>query len=128
MGSFLSTPKIKLPKKSHKKSSKYEEEYFVPGVYMTDSYRPENKSAPQPKGLSASATKTGPPTVPPTANVSSYSDMPEETYLNNTHPVGTNTGDAMPLSPMVEHEAGSPVNILIVILIIISIVFMSMRK
>ena len=104
----------------------YEEEYedegytMVPGTYMTDKYmelHPGYFGAAQ--GQSASLTKTGKPTKPPTAGVSLFQN-----------PFGGNADAAMMLSPMVEYEksAGIPMNFAVVILAILFISFVMMRK
>ena len=104
----------------------YEEEYedegytMVPGTYMTDKYmelHPGYFGAAQ--GQSASLTKTGKPTKPPTAGVSLFQN-----------PFGGNADAAMMLSPMVEYEksAGIPMNFAVVILAILFISFVLMRK
>ena len=104
----------------------YEEEYedegytMVPGTYMTDKYmelHPGYFGAAQ--GQSASLTKTGKPSKPPTAGVSLFQN-----------PFGGNADAAMMLSPMVEYEksAGIPMNFAVVILAILFISFVLMRK
>jgi len=104
----------------------YEEEYedegytMVPGTYMTDKYmelHPGYFGSAQ--GQSASLTKTGKPTKPPTAGVSLFQN-----------PFGGNTDDAMMLSPMVEYEksTGVPMNLAVVLLAILFISFVMMRK
>ena len=104
----------------------YEEEYedegytMVPGTYMTDKYmelHPGYFGAAQ--GQSASLTKTGKPSKPPTAGVSLFQN-----------PFGGNADAAMMLSPMVEYEksAGIPMNFAVVILAILFISFVMMRK
>ena len=104
----------------------YEEEYedegytMVPGTYMTDKYmelHPGYFGAAQ--GQSASLTKTGKPSKPPTAGVSLFQN-----------PFGGNADAAMMLSPMVEYEksTGAPMNFAVVILAILFISFVLMRK
>jgi len=99
----------------------YGEEYtMVPGTYMTDKYMELHPGSVGPaQGQSASRTKTGKPTKPPTASVSLFQN-----------PFGGNTDDAMMLSPMVEYEksTGVPMNLAVVILAILFISFVMMRK
>ena len=108
----------------------YEEEYedegytMVPGTYMTDKYmelHPGYFGSAQ--GQSASLTKTGKPTKPPTAGVSLF----QNPFRN---PFQGNADDAMMLSPMVEYEksTGVPMNFAVVILAILFISFVMMRK
>ena len=97
-------------------------EKFVPGTYMTSSYinlTPEDFPT---SGQSASVTKTGKPTKPPTAGKSKYA--------NESSPPGINLSDAMPLSPMVERTVTDsfPMNFSVVLLTILFIVFVMMRK
>jgi hypothetical protein len=97
-------------------------EKFVPGTYMTSSYinlTPEDFPT---SGQSASVTKTGKPTKPPTAGKSKYA--------NESSTLGINLSDAMPLSPMVERTVTDsfPMNFSVVLLTILFIVFVMMRK
>lgn len=100
-------------------------EKFVPGTYMTSSYSGSINLTPEDfptSGQSASVTKTGKPTKPPTAGKSKYA--------NESSPPGINLSDAMPLSPMVERTVTDsfPMNFSVVLLTILFIVFVMMRK
>ena len=97
-------------------------EKFVPGTYMTSSYINLTPADFPTSGQSASVTKTGKPTKPPTAGKSKYA--------NESSPPGINLSDAMPLSPMVERTVTDsfPMNFSVVLLTILFIVFVMMRK
>ena len=100
----------------------YGEEYtMVPGTYMTDRYV-ELKPAdvpPTAAGQSASVTKTGKPTKPPTAGKSPFA-----------LPFGGDVYTAVPLSAMVEYEksTGASMNVAVILLTILFVTFVVMRK
>ena len=100
----------------------YGEEYtMVPGTYMTDRYV-ELKPAdvpPTAAGQSASVTKTGKPTKPPTAGKSPFA-----------FPFGGDVYTAVPLSAMVEYEksTGASMNVAVILLTILFVTFVVMRK
>ena len=100
----------------------YEDEGYtmVPGTYMTENYTTLYPGDFSPaRGQSASMTKTGKPTKPPTAGVSPFQN-----------PFQGNTDAAMMLGPMVEREksTGVPMNAAVIILTILFISFVVMRK
>jgi hypothetical protein len=100
----------------------YGEEYtMVPGTYMTDRYV-ELKPAdvpPTAAGQSASLTKTGKPSKPPTAGKSPF-----------VVPFGGDIYTAVPLSAMVEYEksTGASMNVAVILLTILFVTFVVMRK
>jgi hypothetical protein len=100
----------------------YGEEYtMVPGTYMTDRYV-ELKPAdvpPTAAGQSASLTKTGKPSKPPTAGKSPF-----------IVPFGGDVYTAVPLSAMVEYEksTGASMNVAVILLTILFVIFVVMRK
>jgi hypothetical protein len=102
--------------------SRYEEEGYtmVPGTYMTENYRTLYPGDFEPaQGQSASMTKTGKPTKPPTAGKSPFQN-----------PFQGDADAAMMLGPMVEREksTGVPMNAAVIILTILFISFVVMRK
>ena len=133
-------------------------EKFVPGAYMTENYVGQASAPhpsdvpPTPPGISASASKTGKPTKPPTAgkspylNTASFPDLQQgggvpvmgsslysktSYYLDNQPTLpGLNLADAMTLSPMVERVVSDtyPMNFAVMLLTILFIIFVLMRK
>lgn len=100
----------------------YGEEYtMVPGTYMTDRYVELKPAAvpPSAAGQSASVTKTGKPTKPPTAGKSPFA-----------LPFGGDVYTAVPLSAMVEYEksTGATMNVAVILLTILFVTFVVMRK
>ena len=100
----------------------YGEEYtMVPGTYMTERYVELKPAAvpPTAAGQSASVTKTGKPTKPPTAGKSPFA-----------LPFGGDVYTAVPLSAMVEYEksTGASMNVAVILLTILFVTFVVMHK
>lgn len=110
---------------------------FVPGVYMTDAYTNHQNYGMTAEGLPASVTKTGVPTKPPAAGKSPFANGPIAGALSDAFPVsnfannqpsqpGINLADATPLSPM--ERVVYPMNFSLALLVILFVVFVTMRK